>query len=218
LFKRLDLAKFNCERLQLTFHVELSPGLADRVLTGSHHHKEGDEARLVVYGSVYHFRKLPHAIRAEVRRVDDGDECHIEVEFMRREMPQRPRSLRAVRSLAAALGEEPQEVSIECEGYFTYDENSEWKSAVEIPLPLAPMPEGAFFSHLEAIRFSKRNLDELEYSVQIRRGRAGELRHWVSLIWQGFLSEEVPQKLLEQSVELSRLLLGRRDEEEAHDS
>lgn len=212
MFKRLNLAKFGCDTLSIAFHVKLSPDVAERILAGSHSHKMDGKLHCALYGSVYTAGKARHGLRAYIEHAE-GDEYHVESEYMRREVPKPPRDVKSVRKLAEALQEQPQVVTVECDAQLSYDEKSGWRSVLEIPMPISPADEAAPFSHIEAVRLSKRERDQVSYSVQVRWTKAGQLRHSVSFVWEGALSEGMPERLLERSVQLSRLLLRRQEEE-----
>jgi hypothetical protein len=210
LLKRLNLAKFHCETLDIALHVKLSPALGERILMGSHGHKKGGEAYFALYAATYTVGKLPHAVQATV--LLEEEEYHVEFEYWRKEMPRPPKGWKSVQGLVAALEEEPQAVTVECDAYLGYDEESGWKSALEIPQPVASKEENPVFTHIEAIKLSHREEDKVRYSVQIRRTESGDLRHWVHLSSEERLSPELPERLLERAAELSRALLRRHEE------
>ncbi len=210
MFKRLNLAKFNCESLTITLHAKLSSALAHRILTGSHHHATEGVPDLATYGSLYTVGKVRHAVQASVQRLKDA--YHVEIKYMREDLPKPPKGWKSVQRLVTDLAEEPQTVTVECDAYLVYDNKSGWKSAIEIPVPVPSKKAEGPFTHIEAIRLSKRQQDNIEYWIQIRRGMAGELRHWVHIESEVSLSEELPGSLLGRSVQVSRLLL-RKDQE-----
>lgn len=209
MFKRLNLADVHCTELRIVTHLRLSRGLAERIIEASHGHKERNVPSSALYGCIYTLGESPYAVRADVRHVKRR-EYHIEFRYVAEKWPKPPKDVNSPQILATALTEEPQEVILECDVYFVYNEKGDWRSAIEIPMVLAKREKGRGpFTHIEAIRLSKREEDQIRYFIEIGRTEEGAIQHWVHLteVWKDVLSEEVPGQLLERSMALSRAFL-----------
>ncbi|MGA2285169.1 MAG: hypothetical protein ABSG55_02715 [Dehalococcoidia bacterium] len=207
--KRLNLAKVHCDSLELAARIKLSHELAEKVLNGSHGHDRRGVRYLSVYGSLYTLGGVPHVIVARVRRAQEGDYL-LELRYLREDRKRPPRDIRPVGVLMLALADEPQPVNFQCETILTYDETSGWRSIMDVPLAIWSDEEGEWpFSHLEGVRFSRRQGGRVEYFIQVRRNTAGALVHWVSLEERRELSPDVPRYFLDRSVALSQMLLRR---------
>jgi hypothetical protein len=202
LYKPLDLAKVHCERLEFAFDANLTDPLRTVVLTSSHHHGEANVPRFAVYGSTYRLGGLPYAISAEI--LAPNNQCHFEFNYIQRDVPRPPKGFRSVRILADALRNIPEPIAVECDAYFVYHEDSGRTSLLEIPVPIRSDVESPIFTHITAIRLANPSTG---YSLQIRRGTSGELRHWVSFTWQATTLAGLPQMLLDESARLSQSLL-----------
>jgi len=140
---------------------------------------------------------------------------HIEFRYIAQKWPTPPKDIKSPQILADILSEAPQDALLECDGYFAYDEAQGWKSTIELPQPIVHRKKPREpFTHIEAIRLSKREENKIRYSVQIGRTPEGIIRHWVHLLegWRGALSAQVPEILLEHSADLSRAFVNEEQE------
>jgi len=209
LFRRINLAEVNCRQLRFTTELKLSPSLTDRILRDS---RADEKGTIALYGTVYSARKVPHVAQAIVRR--RRNVCRIELRYLAEEWPKPPNDVKSVKELAIALSEEPQEAKFDCDVYFTYNERSGWKSILELPVALPKKGnEDLPFTHIEAIRVSKREHGKIQYAVQVRQTKTGNLRHWVYFTEKGPVSSNTITKLLKQSVNISKSLLEKQEEE-----
>lgn len=180
LFRRLNLAAFQCKRLHIVTHVKLSPGLAERIVTGSHGHMEGGVPHYALYGTVYTVNKIPHVVRADLSRA--GETYHVEFSYEAAKWPKPPKSVKSAQKLATLLAEEAQDVVLDSIAYFVYEEDNGWRSNIEVPIRLETQREGKqSFTHIESITLSSREHDHVEYSLGIGRTRTGAIEHRVYL-------------------------------------
>jgi len=213
LFKRVDLANVNCKRLRIVTHLKLSSALAERIVEGSHGHRKNNVPDYALYGCIYTINRTPHVVIAEAKRIKE--QYHVEFDYRAEKWSRPPKDVNSPQILAAMLAEEPQEVSLNCDAYFVYDEKSGWKSRIEVPIPL-PEEDGGEgpFTHVESLRLSKRKQEEIQYSIHIERTREVGILHRVYLAEarRGELSEDVPRYLLERSAALSRAFVTKEPE------
>lgn len=215
MFKRLNLANVYCEELRIATHMTLSRALAERIVAGSHGHKKRNVPDYALYGCIYKLDGAPHTVRAHASHVERR-EYHVEFRYIAEKWPRPPKGINSPEILATILTEEPQEITLECDACFLYHKGSGWRSVVEIPMRLAERrKDKEMFTHIEAVRLSKRYRNQIQYSVQVERTREGDIRHSVYFteVWTGILSEELPKQLLERSAELSRAFLSKEGEE-----
>lgn len=203
MFNKVNLANINCEDLCITTNVKLSSALAKRILSTSHAHKKPAYA---IWGRLYKFGRIPHAVRAEITHVQ-RNEYKVEFRYTVGEMSKPPRDFKSPEILATLLAEEPQEVMLECDAIFIYDKDRGWRSGIEIPLPLSKeKKEEDTFSHIEAVRFSKREHGQIQYAIEVTLTENNDVLHWINYTqtWKGALSKEIPEQLLAHCSELSR--------------
>lgn len=213
MFDRINLAALHCKRLRIITHVRFSPTLARRIVGETHGHVRDHEPDYALYGTVYTAKKVPHVIRAYVHRVQN--EYHVEFLYVAEKWPKPPPDIKSPEILGPLLAEEPQDVVLECDADFLYHQNGEWKSPLPLPMPLEKRTEGSLpFSHLEAIEFSRREKDSVQYSVQVRREDNGAIKHSVrhTELWKGPMTKDIPNRLLDLTSKLSRLLIYRERE------
>lgn len=215
MFLRLNLAAFQCKELRIFTHVKLSPMLAKRIVAGSHGHIVRNVPRSALYGTLYTVKGVLHAMRADVRRVR-GREYHVEFRYVAGKWPKPPKDVKSPQNLVNLLMEEPQDVILEGDAYFFYEREGKWTPAIEIPMAIKPSEEGEKpFTHVEAIRLSRRENNHKQYSVEIQQMEDGAIRHWVHLteVWRGAMTKEVPRNFLKRSNTVSKYLLLRKQEE-----
>lgn len=215
MFYRLDLASFNCVELCILAHVRLSAELAEQTIGSSHGHKRHNVPYSAIYGCIYKKKEIPHVVRADFHRVRKG-EYHIQFRYLVEKWPKTPKDIKSPGILAAILTKQRQETVLECDAAFEYQESDGWKSLLELPIPITEKSEkDAPFTHIEAIRVSKRINKQIEYSIQLRRTNEGNIIHLVYLKseWKDALSGEVPKQLLRRARQLSRALVIKKRKE-----
>lgn len=217
MFSRLDLAASQCREICITTHLKLSLALAEKIVGESHGHKRGGVPYSALYGTVYTINKVPHVVRAYMRRIQEGY-YHVEFRYLTEKWPKPPKSVKSAEKLAMLLNEEAQECLLECDARFIYEQKNGWNSVIEIPIAVPQKEGGQRFTHIEAIRLSKREQDDIQYSVEIQRTRSGDVSHWVKFreLSKGSIEKEAPQRILERCSGLSKSLV--RQEEEKHGS
>jgi len=189
--------------------MKLPTALAERIIAGSHGHKRRNVPDFALYGCIYRLDDAPHVVRAHIRHTQKRV-YHVEFRYIAEKWPRPPKEINSPEILATALREAAQEVMIECNAQFIYNEKNGWRSTIEVPVPIAERDESKkLFTHIDAYRFSKREQDQIQYSIEIERIE-GDIRHWVYLAeaWKGVLSEEVPEQLLFRSSGLSKAFLS----------
>lgn len=218
MFGRLNLAAFQCDELRIVTHMKVSRMLAERIVAGSRGHTARGLPYSALYGTVYAVNQIEHTVLADFCRITEReDKYHIEFRYLAEKWPRPPRDIKSPQKLAALLTEEPQDVLLECDTYLIYKQAGGWRSSIEIPIPLKPQKQGReSLTHIEAITLSRREHDDIPYSIEIRRVKNGAIRHWVHLteLWKGALTGEAPKRLLERSSRLSKSLMRKEREGE----
>lgn len=213
---RLNLAGLNCEELRIITHMELSTALIERISAESHSHSKDKVLQFAMFGSVYTANKVPHVAEAQIERVDS--EYHVEFTYLVEKRSRPPKDVKAVWKLAALLAEEPKDCLLECHARFRYDEKDGWRSAIEIPMPVPVSDQRVRpFTHVEAIRFSRREQENIDHSIQIQRTRSGYIEHRVYLAepCTEAITEQLQKRLLRRSKKISELFI-RKEQEEKH--
>lgn len=214
MFKLLNLAEVNCTALSIITHIKLSPEIADKVLNDSFVVKRGKVPFQAIYGLIYMVDDKPHAIRARIRRIRKKY-YHLEFEYMQEKWPKPPKVYKSPEILANTIAQESQKAVIVCNAYFVYDKNGGWESTIDVPIPLEKQEgEEELFTHIEAYKLSRREQNEIKYSIKIERNKNGDIEHSVCIrdLLKGTLSENVAENLLERSVKISKAFLTREGE------
>lgn len=212
MFRRLNLKNLQCEELRIITHVKLSPALAKRIIAAYHGHMTRNTPRSALYGIIYTVNKAPHAVRVDVWHAKDN-EYHVEFRYSAGKWPKPPKAVKSPEILVNLLNEEPQDVELTCYADFVYNQDDKWRSEIEIPIALDSSKKGKEpFTHIEAIKFSRRENTHVQYSVQIEKRENGVIRHSVSFDepWKGELTKEIPTLILERSNKLSKFLVNRK--------
>ena len=211
MFRRLNLRNFQCEELRIITHIKLSSALAKRIIATYHGRMVRSTPRSALYGTIYTVNKIPHTVRVDVRRAR-GNEYHVEFRYVDKEWPKPPENVKSPQILIDLLNEEAHDIQLICYADFAYKQD-EWRSIIEIPIALNSSKESkAPFTHIEAIKFSRRQNTHVQYSVQIEKLENGTTTHRIYFDepWKGKLTEEIPTLLLERSNRLSKVLVSRK--------
>jgi hypothetical protein len=150
-------------------------------------------------------------VRADVWHAG-GSEYHVEFTYEDKKVPRPPKNIKSPRLLVDLLNEEPQDIELTCYADFTYNQN-EWRSMIEVPVDLRSSKEsGEPFTHIEAVKFSRRKNAHIQYTVEIEKLENGTTKHrtYFDELWKGKLTEEMSTLLLEHSSELSKVLVRRK--------
>lgn len=208
---RPNLARLHCERFNLIFHILLPPAVADDVLHGTVGHETGEDGFHVFFGSTYRVGGVPHVVTTSILSHGAKD-YDIHLEFIQEERSRPPRGMRSPQRLGAILAHNiPQEpVSFAIYSTFAYKVSEGWRSVMPLPAPL-PMAQGRMsnlpFTHVEAVRISKRENSEVKQWIQVGVTEAGDLRHEVFLQRHRILSKTFVQQLLKEASRLSRRMV-----------
>ena len=212
MFQKLNLLKFHCEELCIETHLKLPRELAERIVASSHGHKKHNVPDYAVYGCIYTIDQIPYTVRAHIRRLKQ-EAYHMEFLYLSEKWPRPPKDFNSPQILANLLSEEPWTVTFECNAHFTYDKKDGWASRIDIPMLLdKQVRDTGLFTHIEAIKFSKQEQGQIDYSIQISRTSQGDIHHcvYITELWRGILSGEIPKHLLERSAELSRTFVTKK--------
>ncbi len=212
MFRRLNLRNLQCEELRIITHVKLTPTLAKRIIATYHGRMTRSTPRSALYGTIYTVNKAPHAVRVDVQHAK-GNEYHVEFRYLAEKWPKPPKDVKSPQILVDLLNEEPQDIGLICYADFVYKQDDKWESVIEIPIALNSGKESKEpFTHIEAIKYSRRENAHVQYSVQIEKIENGATTHRVHFDepWKGELTKEIPTLLLERSNKLSKVLVSRK--------
>jgi len=205
MYSRINLDNYNCTELHITTDIELPKDLVTKICNESFSVKSNSKFVYCIYGSIYNVDNKPHVIRADVRR--EGKKYKLEISYQPRKASKPPRRIKSVASLARNLKGVSQDTIVEADAIFKYKKKEGWVSQFDIPIAL-PKAKGADppFTHIEAIRLSKRIKGDVQQSVQIRKNKNGDIINWVyiRLPWNKALSKQLLQILINNSSELSK--------------
>lgn len=204
---RLDLPKFQCTQLIIIAHVVL-PADAVEIIFAKTLSTEESERRVATYGSRQVVNGTVHAIKGLVSRVE-SEMHHVIVSYMPQNLGRPPRVIKPVDLLLDTLGHYAENLSLECTAQFRYDIEEGWVSKIPIPIPFL-LGDDSKFTHLESVRISKREGNDIRYYVDASLNIAGTmLRHRVFVEIEDTLSKSVSKKLLSITNELSKSLVTR---------
>lgn len=211
LFRRLDLRSIQCRELTIITHVKISSRLAKRIIALYRGNITRDTPRSAIYGTIYKVNKIHHVVRADVWHAG-GNEYHVEFTYEEKKVPRPPKNIKSPQLLVDLLNEEPQDIELTCYADFAYKQD-EWRSIIEVPIDLKSSKESEEpFTHIEAVKFSRRKNEHIEYTVEIERLENGTTIHSTNFdeLWKGKLTEKMPKLLLERSSKLSKVLVSRK--------
>jgi len=123
-----------------------------------------------------------------------------------------PKEVKLPKLLVDLLNEKPQDIKLTCYADFAYKQD-EWQSLIEVPVDINSSKENEEpFTHIESVKFSRRQNTHIQYTVQIGQTEDGVTKHstWLEVAWKGKLTEEIPKLLLESSSKLSKVLVSRK--------
>lgn len=201
MFSRLNLAAENCQRLTIVCHPKLSAATGEQIMRASHSHVGEGAQSFAFYGSTYLAGGVPHVLEGHVWR--HGETYHVEFRYLQEKRSRPPRGIKPVRRLAQFLLNENQGVAFDCDATFSFGLAEGWELTLALPIPLEGGKADAPYTHLEAIRVSKRRGDEIQLWVQIRKTKNGDASLVVFMRAWATMSAETPQKLLRAAARLA---------------
>ena len=205
---RLNLAEVHCDMFTLRARLKLSPELAEKIAASTQSHMVDGHLQGAVYAMRYEVDDIGHAVKVNLRRMED--EYHLEFEYFVKRMPAPPRTLKSPRNLIRLLNEAPQELIVDSSAHFLYKRKCGWKSMMELPSPLQEGGKRGFpFTHMESVGLSRRVGEEVLYSVYMCSTDSGDIFHHVScsLPWSRSLGPKISRHLLLRSSKLSNMLV-----------
>lgn len=209
---KLNLRSLQCEELRIITHVQLPVSLAKRIAKKSHKQPARDVPIHSIYGMVYTINKLPYAIRADFGHISKK-KYHVEFRYVAEKWPKPPIDIKPPQEFIDLLAEEPQDLMIECYADFVYNKGDGWKSEVSVPAPLTSSKEGEqLLTHVEAIRFSRREQGRLQYSIEVEPWLNDSVKHHIYLSepYDKAITEDIPTLMLQKCDTISKSLVSKK--------
>lgn len=206
---RPNLARYNCERISLFFHTQLSSKVASEALETTHHHQSRDGDTVAYFGKLYHSQGVPYVVEGSLF-LHEENEYHVSFRFFQADRKKPPRSYRSPDDLLAlAIANAPeQDMQFDLLANFKYQMDVGWSPRPSVPIEL-PVPIRAnrrtSFTHIEGVRLSNSVTGEPSDWIQVNVSSAGEITHEVGLLRSKVLNNNTVQSLIR---EVSGLSLG----------
>ena len=192
-FQRPNLVSGHIKRLRLMMHTQPLPA-------------EDVEPHLGRYGTSYSRAKTPHIINGALLLTQNPGIYHITIEYRVSDWGKPPPDYKHPDSLwdFAKGGYYPH--GIDVSGRLRYP-TDEWRSLIATPLDLREgLGDDPPFTHVEATKFSRREDDEVKYSVTVER-LDSDIDHVVDFKSDEVLSDTAFADLAEKCKRLSRLFV-----------
>ena len=190
---RLNLPNVHCRdfNLESNFVVakptyEAIAQFMEKTLTHSHgpdnDHPEAME--VAVYGSTFTIEGTQYRARANLSSVDHEEDVSIALRIVHDKTPtgftRFRRGVKPVSMLVDAAAHLFGPIELVCDVLFEYDESSQYRSSLSLPIPiLAPLvPDGV--THIENAEFSRRDDTGIDYQILVlNSSHSGSLVHAV---------------------------------------
>ena len=160
----------------------------EKTLTHSHGpDNDHPEAMIVaVYGSTFTIEGTQYRVRANLSSVDQEEDVRIALRIVHDKSPTGStrfgRGVKPVSMLIDASNQLFGPIELVCDVLFEYNESSEYRSSLPLPIPiLAPeVPDGV--THIENAEFSRRDDNGVDYRILVLNSSdLGSLVHAVHL-------------------------------------
>lgn len=155
-----------------------------------------------LYGRSYKRGKTSHLVIGAIQPTEEPDLYHIDLHYMIADWGNPPARIKNPDELWDFFQGIEGDLEIETVGCFTYP-NDKFESLIELPYPVKAK-KGDPFTHIESVTYSKRDKEEVEYTLAVSSVENGT-QIWVTRDTKGRFTESFITQNLKESRRISML-------------
>ena len=215
---RLDLLRYNCVHfgIQSDFTVPKDNVAINSLMDQTLGHSiqiDQDPVRVATFGSRSRIGGNTYQILGILRCITKKDDANairlsITVDKALDSLPRPPSGMRPISRLVDSATDLFGSVEVSCTCSFKFDEQQEYRSKVNFPMPLIVQDSSIGITHIEQAEFSRRINDDVEYRVTVSQD-ATSFGHLVEFDRAMQLNRGSIKRLFDDARSISSLLLIR---------